>query len=43
MPYLLGLDEETLKGFLKAEAQLDYFAEDIWESFRYKTHVLSKE
>ncbi|QCJ42786.1 oligoendopeptidase F [Bacillus sp. S3] len=43
MPYLLGLDEETLKGFLNAETQLDYFAEDIWESFRYKTHVLSKE
>jgi len=43
LPYLLRLDEETLKGYIKAEEKLEYFAEDIWESFRYKAHVLSKE
>lgn len=43
MPYLLSLDEETLSGYIKSEKKLDYFAEDLWESFRYKQHVLSKE
>ncbi|MEH7308695.1 oligoendopeptidase F [Neobacillus drentensis] len=43
MPYLLSLDEETLTGYIKAEKKLDYFAEDLWESFRYKQHVLTKE
>lgn len=43
MPYLLTLDEETLSGYIKSEKKLDYFAEDLWESFRYKQHVLSKE
>ncbi|MFK9093605.1 oligoendopeptidase F [Bacillus salipaludis] len=43
MPYLLNLDEETVKGYIIAEEKLAYFAEDLWESFRYKTHVLSKE
>jgi oligoendopeptidase F len=43
MPYLLSLDEETLSGYIKEEKKLDYFAEDLWESFRYKHHVLTKE
>lgn len=43
MPYLLTQDEETLSGYIKSEKKLDYFAEDLWESFRYKQHVLSKE
>jgi oligoendopeptidase F len=43
MPYLLSLDEETLKGYIAAEKKLDYFEEDLWESFRYKKHVLTKE
>ncbi|MBV7506478.1 oligoendopeptidase F [Bacillus sp. sid0103] len=43
MPYLLSLDEETLSGYIKAEKKLDYFEEDLWESFRYKQHVLTKE
>lgn len=43
MPYLLSLDEETLKGYIKAEAGLSYFEEDLMESFRYKPHVLLKE
>ncbi|MBO0960586.1 oligoendopeptidase F [Neobacillus sp. MM2021_6] len=43
MPYLLSLDKETLQGFIMAEEKLAYFAEDLWESFRYKKHVLNKE
>ncbi|MFL6557127.1 MAG: M3 family metallopeptidase, partial [Bacillus sp. (in: firmicutes)] len=43
MPYLLSLDEETLSRYIKEEKKLDYFAEDLWESFRYKHHVLTKE
>ncbi|MGD6877125.1 oligoendopeptidase F [Bacillus infantis] len=43
MPYLLGLDEATLKGYIAEEAGLKYFEEDLLESFRYKTHVLTKE
>ncbi|WP_040208929.1 oligoendopeptidase F [Neobacillus jeddahensis] len=43
MPFLLGLDKETLEGYFTAEEKLEYFAEDIWDSFRYKKHVLSKE
>ncbi|QED47787.1 oligoendopeptidase F [Cytobacillus dafuensis] len=43
MPYLLSLDEETLKEYIGAIEGLEYFAEDLWESFRYKKHVLSKE
>ncbi len=43
MPYLLSLDEKTLKTYISAEKELDYFAEDLWESFRYKQHVLTKE
>lgn len=43
MPYLLSLDEQTLKAYIEEETGLKYFEEDIYESFRYKTHVLSKE
>ena len=43
MPYLLSLEEPTLKAYIEEEKKLDYFAEDLWESFRYKPHVLSKE
>jgi oligoendopeptidase F len=43
MPYLLSLDETTLKGYIVAEEGLKYFEEDLLESFRYKAHVLSKE
>ncbi|KAB7706180.1 oligoendopeptidase F [Bacillus aerolatus] len=43
MPYLLDLDEETLKGYISAEEGLKYFEEDLIESFRYKPHVLRKE
>ena len=43
MPFLLSLDEETLKGYISEEKGLEYFEEDLLESFRYKPHVLSKE
>lgn len=43
MPFLLSLEEETLKAYISEEKGLDYFAEDLMESFRYKPHVLSKE
>ncbi|WP_066062532.1 oligoendopeptidase F [Neobacillus soli] len=43
LPFLLSLDEETLKSYILEEDRLEYFAEDLWESFRYKKHVLSKE
>ncbi|MBB6443975.1 oligoendopeptidase F [Bacillus benzoevorans] len=43
MPYLLSLEEETLHEYIAAEKGLDYFKEDLLDSFRYKSHVLSKE
>ena len=43
MPYLLSLDEDTLKGYILTEERLAYFEEDLFDSFRYKQHVLSKE
>lgn len=43
MPYLLSLDEDTLKGYISTEERLAYFEEDLFDSFRYKQHVLSKE
>ncbi|TKC19219.1 oligoendopeptidase F [Robertmurraya kyonggiensis] len=43
MPFLLGLDEETLKGYIAEEKGLEYFEKDLFESFRYKEHVLTKE
>ena len=43
MPYLLSLEEETLHEYIATEKGLDYFKEDLLDSFRYKAHVLSKE
>ena len=43
MPYLLGLDKETLSSYITEEEGLKYFEEDLYESFRYKKHVLSKD
>lgn len=43
MPFLLGLDKETLSSYIAEEEGLKYFEEDLYESFRYKTHVLSKD
>lgn len=43
MPYLLSLEESTLKSFISEEKALIYFEKDLYESYRYKKHVLSKE
>jgi oligoendopeptidase F len=43
MPFLLSLDESTLKKYIAEEQGLDYFEEDLFDSFRFKAHVLSKE
>jgi oligoendopeptidase F len=43
MPFLLSLDEKTLKEYIAEEDGLKYFEEDLFESFRYKAHILSKD
>lgn len=43
MPFLLSLDEATLKGYIAEEKGLQYFEKDLLESFRYKPHVLNKD
>ncbi|MFB7641541.1 oligoendopeptidase F [Peribacillus butanolivorans] len=43
MPFLLSLEEKTLKGYIKEIEGLKYFEEDLLDSYRYKTHVLTKE
>lgn len=43
MPYLLSLEEATLKAYIEEEEGLKYFEEDLFDAFRYKPHVLSKE
>ncbi|WP_042355890.1 oligoendopeptidase F [Bacillus rubiinfantis] len=43
LPFLLSLDAATLKDYIRQEPRLQYFEKDLFDSFRYKTHVLSKE
>lgn len=43
LPFLLSLEEHTLKKYIAEEQGLTYFEKDLFESFRYKKHVLSKE
>lgn len=43
MPFLLSLEEQTLKGYINEVKGLTYFEEDLLDSYRYKTHVLAKE
>jgi oligoendopeptidase F len=43
MPFLLSLDEATLNKYIQEEEGLNYFEEDLYEAYRYKKHVLSKE
>src|SRR3954453_18306999 len=43
MPFLLGLDKDTLTSYILEEEGLKYFEEDLFESFRYKDHVLTKD
>ncbi|ARK30637.1 oligoendopeptidase F [Halalkalibacter krulwichiae] len=42
-PFLLSLEESTLKNYIKDVEGLKYFEEDLYEAYRYKKHVLSKE
>ncbi|NRD79477.1 oligoendopeptidase F [Bacillus sp. BRMEA1] len=43
MPFLLSLDENKLKEYIQHEPRLQYFEQDLLDSYRYKKHVLSKE
>ncbi len=43
MPFLLSLDEKTLKRYISEEDGLQYFEKELLESFRYKPHVLNKD
>ena len=43
MPFLLSLEESTLKSYIAEVKGLEYFEEDLWDSYRYKAHVLTKE
>lgn len=43
MPFLLSLEESTLKEYIEQEPRLKYFEQDLFEAFRYKVHVLTKE
>ncbi|MGE8203376.1 oligoendopeptidase F [Heyndrickxia sp. NPDC080065] len=43
MPFLLSLDEVTLKKYIEEEQGLKYFEKNLFEIYRYKEHVLSKE
>ncbi|GAE34336.1 oligoendopeptidase F [Halalkalibacter akibai] len=42
-PFLLSLEESTLKGYIDEVEGLKYFEEDLFEAYRYKQHVLTKE
>ncbi len=43
MPYLLSLDEAKLKAYIVEEPKLAYFEQDLFDSFRYKEHILNKD
>ncbi len=43
MPFLLSMEEEVLKQYIKEVKELQYFEKNLLESFSYKKHVLSKE
>ncbi|MDP4084822.1 MAG: oligoendopeptidase F [Bacillota bacterium] len=43
MPFLLSLEEVTLREYIKQEPRLNYFEKDLFESLRYKVHILTKE
>jgi oligoendopeptidase F len=43
LPFLLSLDESTLEEYINQESKLEYFEKDLFESYRYKKHVLTKE
>ncbi|MCM3760812.1 oligoendopeptidase F [Alkalihalobacillus oceani] len=43
MPFLLKLKPETLKQYIAEKKELAYFEEDLYDSYRYKKHILSEE
>lgn len=43
MPFLLSLKETTLREYIGQDEHLGYFEKDLFESYRYKAHVLTKE
>lgn len=43
MPFLLSLEEGTLKAYIKEVEGLSYFEDDLLDSYRFKTHVLNKD
>ncbi len=43
MPFLLSLEEETLKKYIKEVDGLAYFEKDLFDAYMYKDHVLIKE
>ncbi|WP_409305866.1 oligoendopeptidase F [Peribacillus sp. SCS-155] len=43
MPFLLSLEEETLRQYIKDVEGLKYFEEDLFDSYRFKDHVLNKD
>ena len=43
MPYLLSLDEGTLRSYIDENEGLKYFEKDLWDAFRYKDHTLNQE
>lgn len=43
LPFLLSLEESTLKKYIDEEEGLNYFEKQLFETYRYKKHVLSKE
>lgn len=42
-PFLISLDEKTLKGYISEEQGLKYFEKNLFNSYRYKAHVLNKD
>ncbi|KMY50356.1 oligoendopeptidase F [Peribacillus loiseleuriae] len=43
MPFLLSLEEGTLKSYIKEVEGLRYFEDDLLDSYRFKAHVLNKD
>lgn len=43
MPFLLSLEESTLKSYIAEVEGLKYFEDDLLDSYRFKSHVLNKD
>ncbi|MBB5171881.1 oligoendopeptidase F [Texcoconibacillus texcoconensis] len=42
-PFLMSLEKYTLDQYMSEEPRLSYFKDDLYDTYRYKDHVLSKE